>query len=184
MHPSVLPTKAHRRPGWRRAGWLGGIFAAWGVSITVLVAGLARAGCASEEPTATASLPAGWTLRVELDARHPDAEPVTALLIQHGPGPGDREAVALHGGNGSVRRRLQSAGWSVVDFAAPSTDRPPQLRVIAPDGTIAWTGRFNSADLATPGGRMLSHLVLTEVAQGRLPLPVVPIACVVPGTAN
>lgn len=150
----------------------------------MLVAGLARAGCAPEEPITNAALPAGWSLRVELDARHPDAKPVTTLLSQHGPELGNREAIALHGDNGSLRRQLQSAGWSVVDFTAPTADLPPQLRVIAPDGTIAWTGHFNSADLATPGSRMLGHLVLTEVAQGRLPPPVVPMACAVPGTAN
>lgn len=173
-----------KRPFGRGVGLVGGLFTSWAVGVTVLVAGLAREGCATMEQVSDSSVPAGWALRHELDLDHPDASRVATLLLERGPPRKGRESIAFRGDGGALSDRLQSAGWPVVQAGGPEIGQLPRVRVIAPDGTVAWTGYFDRADLAAPGVMILDHVILTEVAHGRIPPPIVPLACAAPAESN
>lgn len=180
MSSFTHPQPRSPRPRWRRLGLVAAVFGGWSVGVSVLVADLARVGCALPRVPAVAAVSSGWTLRYDLDPSHPEAERVAHFLLGRGPTLGAQESVVLHRDRPDLRQALEAAGWRVSVAVGDALARVPALQVIAPTGTMAWTGYFNPADLAAPDGEILGAALLAEVAQGRTPPPIVPVACALP----
>jgi len=131
-------------------------------------------------PAARAAGSQGWSVTHHL-AADPDS---AAILFAHwerrGATAGLAETIT---GPASLletpaARRLRAAGWILLPQTAPVAEA--RLKVLSPDGRLAWSGAYRPAELRLSGGAIFDRLALRRVFAGeRLP-PFVPIGCAAP----
>jgi hypothetical protein len=124
--------------------------------VCALVTTLAREGCEKGSRGAADPALAGWTVRHEIDPRHPRADTLLRQLADRPSQPGGRETV----------------------LTAPG--REPSVVVVDANGVERWRGDYPRE----AGAGFAPDLLIATVAAGHALPPVVPLFCLPPSPSS
>lgn len=148
--------------------------------VCALVTALAREGCATGARDAADPSVAGWTVRHEIDPRHPRADALLQQLANRPPHPGVKETV-LANHAGAWGQALQGQGWIVaVPTPSAAADTAPSVVVVDANGVERWRGAYPTE----AGAGFAPDLLVATVAAGHALPPVVPLFCLSPSPSS
>lgn len=161
------------------------LFAFWALGSVGVLVGLARTACdvpAANDPAASAltNRANGWRLEHWLPANRPLTPRLMELLEQRGPRPGVVEEIHFdrRQRDSAGITRFSRAGWkTVVDGTETRRSPEPELRIFAPDGSLAWHGGYRAGELAGKGVVLLDDVVLVRLIRGESGPDHVPVGC-------
>ncbi len=178
MPLSVPPEVASERT----PSWGAGLVAAWMAGVVVVLVGMAYreerlASADWSRVKAALSAQPGWRLRHILPAGAEASRALLDHLLARGRLPGLAEELA-----GSMptelAARLREAGWGVAPVLFSDASRSGGwLEIYAPDGSLAWRGAYQAADLASGAGVLREDIPLAAALATQPFPPFVPALC-------
>ncbi len=118
----------------------------------------------------------GWQAVHWLTADSTAQQVVARHLAFRGPLAGLAEQVVLEGSAGDFAELLRDRGWDVeVRPGAPA--RSPGVRLLGPDGEVAWDAQHDLAGLEVAAAAPLDTAAFRAIAAGDALPPIVPAGC-------